>query len=264
MRYDEFRDQLQEALYQVRLAARNFSRPLETVDVASTERRWQVYLWQTGQPGAEPFQISARIAFDWSPVDSARAYTTEEDLLIDLVGKKEIPAKTENRWMRVDFVLQAALPYGSTTPLPDPHTLGSWTYAVGEKMDRLFTEVRERKGRIVSISGGREDVKIEVRCNSAGALSLDALSLSAFRIVRLPRVWDDPARRQTEKGIGNQLVHLARIFEQALEEWTRAVGELGRWIRYAPPPPEMDEMECGLGEEGEFEDGDEEGPETIH
>ena len=115
MRYDEFRDQLQEALYQVRLAARNFSRPLETVDVASTERRWQVYLWQTGQPGAEPFQISARIAFDWSPVDSARAYTTEEDLLIDLVGKKEIPAKTENRWMRVDFVLQAALPYGSTT-----------------------------------------------------------------------------------------------------------------------------------------------------
>jgi hypothetical protein len=43
----------------------------------------------------KPFDVSAVIGFKWSPVDAARAYTSEEDLLTDLVRRRRRFPRTE-------------------------------------------------------------------------------------------------------------------------------------------------------------------------
>ncbi len=52
--------------------------------------------------------------------------------------------KTQRRWTRVDLERYASLPYGSTTPIPEPKVFSSWTGSVGEKLDKLLTDVNER------------------------------------------------------------------------------------------------------------------------
>lgn len=89
MRYNEFRDQLQDALRQAGLLFRHLDRPIEIIDLGSTDRRWKLYVWRSGPQSPEPFHVSAKIAFDWSPVNAARAHTCEEDLLTELLGRKE-------------------------------------------------------------------------------------------------------------------------------------------------------------------------------
>ena len=90
-------------------------------------------------------------------------------------------------------------------------------------------------------------------------LSLAGISVSAFQLVRVPRIWDDPGRREAEKGNSAELSRLARRFKEALDGWVSSVAELGNWIRYSPPPPEAKRLEPW------FEDDEEEdGPETIH
>ena len=258
MRYHEFRDQFQDALREVGLPVQRFN-PIETIDLASTGRRWKVYVLGSAPPRVEPFHVSAKIAFNWSPFDAARVYTCEEDLLTELLGRKQHRSNTAQRFTRVDLGLHASLPYGSTTPLPDPQVFGSWTGSVGDKLDKLLTEFRERQGRLTAVLGGREEVDIEARCNAGGVLSLMGVSVAGFRLVRVPRLWDDPDRRKAEKGAAVELARLAERFKNAMDEWTRSITELASWIRYAPPPPEAKRVEPW------FEDQEEDrGPGTIH
>lgn len=171
MRYDEFRDQFQDALREAGLFG-YIHRPLETIDLINTSRRWEVSFWQPAPQSAAPFHVSARIAFDWDPVNAARAYTCEEDLIMELFGRRQGQRKTEPRWARVDLKLYADLPYGSTTPMPDPQVFGSWTGSIGEKLDEVLTEVKERQQRVVAVLGGRGEVEVETRSNHEGILAL--------------------------------------------------------------------------------------------
>ena len=66
---------------------------------------------------------------------------------------------------------------------------------------------------------------------------------------------------QAEKGIGEEFARLAGRFKDALDEWTRSVAELARWIRYLPPLPEAKRVEPRFEDDEEDEGG---GPETIH
>src|SRR2546430_9167087 len=75
MRYAEFRDQLEDALQDAGLFFRGVDRPVETVDLADTMRRWKVYIYRTVPRSAEPFHVSAAISFYWSPADAAPAST---------------------------------------------------------------------------------------------------------------------------------------------------------------------------------------------
>jgi hypothetical protein len=77
--------------------------------------------------------------------------------------------------------------------------------------------------------------------------------------VQIPRVWDDPQRRDREKDISEELAGLAHRFRDASDEWTKDVGDLAAWIRYSPPPTDARPMEPWFEEENE--DG---GPESIH
>ncbi len=258
MHYDEFRDQLQDALHSEGLLT-GIERASETVDIESMDRNWQVYVWRGERKSTEPFNVSAEIAFRWSSINAARGHTCEEDVLTEMLGRRLRIPKTQRRWVRVDLKLHASLPYGSTARITDSQVLNSWTAAAGEKLNKLLTDFQERQGRIIAVMGGSEGVKFEVQCKTQEELSLAGAWVSAFQLVRVPRVWDDPDRRDAEKGNSKELARLARRFKMALEEWISSVVELGNWIRYSPPPPEAKPLEPWF--EDEEENG---GPETIH
>ncbi len=107
--------------------------------------------------------------------------------------------------------------------------------------------------------GGRGDIRIKIQCTAQGELSLAGISVRGFQLVRVPRVWDDPDRRDAEKGNAKELARLALRFKQALEECSSSIAELGNWIRYSPPPPEAKPLEPWIDDEEE-----DAGPETIH
>src|SRR5262245_39987016 len=255
MRYEEFRDRLQNAL---RHAGLFFEQPDEQIGLASGRRDWNVYI-RSIAPDPEPFHIATRIAMEWSAANTARAYTCEEDLLTELLGRKQRYPKTQQRWTRVDLKLYAALPYGSATPMPDSEIFGGWITSMGGKLDPLLVEIKERNGQIVAIIGGREDVTLEARTSADGILLLKSIAVSGFRIVRIPRVWDDPARQRTERDVDQELALLAERWSSAMKEWARSVADLARWIRYSPPLPGT--RPTGPWFEDEEEDDE---PETIH
>jgi hypothetical protein len=142
--------------------------------------------------------------------------------------------------------------------MPDLQILGPWTSSTGEKLDKILIEVKEHAGQIVAVVGGREDIGIESRCNAEGILLLRSIAVSGFRIVRIPRIWDDPARRGAGKNISAELAELARCFRRAIEEWSQSIADLARWVRYSPPPPGTKPIEPW------FEDEDDDDEPTIH
>src|SRR6516165_1509907 len=158
MRYDEFRDRFQDAFSVVGLFSPYTERPTETIDLADANRRWKMYIRQISLRKSEPFQVSGRIAFNWDPFNAARGYTCEEDLLTELFGSKQRPMRTQKRWTRVDLALYANLPYGSPTPIPDVQILAAWTSAIHQKLGAMISEVTERAGQIVAITGGVNEV----------------------------------------------------------------------------------------------------------
>lgn len=262
MRYAEFRDQLEDALRQEGIFFTGADRCVEKIELADTVRSWKAYVSRGGPGSTEPFHVSAVIEFKWSPVDAARAYTSEEDLLTELVGRSRRSPRTEPRWTRVDLSLRASLPYGSTTAIPEASVFGAWTAAVVEKADVAFTEVKERDGRILTVHGGHDDLELHARCSSDGVVSLTAVAISAFRIVRMARALDSPERRAAEGDSHRELNRLARTFRAAIDDWTQSIAALATWIRYSPPPPGV--KPAGPSFDDQSEDDDEGGPEILH
>ena len=260
MRYPEFRDRLERALQDAGLFAFGFHRT-ETIDLANTSRHWKFYVMSGAPQKAEPFHISAEIGFDWSPFNEARAYTCEEDLLTELIGRGKGATKTARRWNRVNLSLHANLPYGSTTLMPDPQLFGPWHSAIVDKIDAALTDVKEKNGRITAILGVHGDLEVEGRLQPDGVVFLKALAISGFRMVRIPRVWDNPERREAERDPGVELGRLARTFRATFDEWTKSVSELATWIRYSPPSSEAKALEPWFDDN--WEDGEDGGPETI-
>ena len=65
-----------------------------------------------------------------------------------------------------------------------------------EKIDEALSEVEEKNGRIMAILGAHGDVEVEGRWQPDGVVFLKALAISGLRMSRLPRVWDNPERRE--------------------------------------------------------------------
>ena len=172
MHYDEFRDQLKDALQDAGLFLHRIGNPIETIELSGAARRWKLGLLRSSPRNTEPFDVTAQIAFQWDPFDNARSYTCEEDLLTELLGRKKSGLKTVQRFARVDLDLRAGLPYGSTATIPDPKLFGAWTESVSLKLDKLFAERRERAGRLTAILGYLGEVRIDTRCGAGGVLSL--------------------------------------------------------------------------------------------
>ena len=172
MRYAEFRYRFEDALQQVGLFIHDVDR-VETIDLADTSRRWKVHIIRPAPRSAEPFQVSAEIGFDWTPVDAARAYTCEEDLLIQLIGRRRRPTRTERRWTRVDLSLRANLPYGSTTSMPEPHVFGAWGASIVEKAHATLSEIEEVASEAASGVRSAEEAAIWAMDRMRPALDQD-------------------------------------------------------------------------------------------
>lgn len=262
MRYAEFRDRLEAALHAEGLFFPGADRRVETIDLADTVRSWKVNVYRAAPDDTKPFDVSAVIGFEWSPVDAARAYTSEEDLVTELVGRRRRSPRTERRWMRVDLSLHANLPFGSTTSIPEPSVFCAWTAAVVEQADAVFTDVEERDGRIVAVRGGHGDLELQARCNPDGMVSLSAVAIAGFRMVPVPRVWDSPERRAAEADSRGALSRLARTFKAALDEWKESISALATWLRYSPPLAGAKPVEPWFDDQSE--DDDDGGPDTLH
>lgn len=250
MRYDEFRDRWEAALRTARLLSHN-DRPEDMIDLTRMERRWRV---RPLPRSAEPFNVGATISFRWDPFDSARSYTCEEDLLTELFGRSRIRRSTQRRLLRVDITFRAALPYGSTTPLPAPDVWTPWLASVEEKLDTALKGRRRRKDAGIAWRG---DLELTGRSTPDGAFSFDGMSVPAYEMLVVPRIWDDPRRREREASPRKQIDGLAERFHGALDAWTAGVGELVRWLRYAPARSRRRSSEP-------FPDDGGAGPETMH
>ena len=160
--------------------------------------------------------------------------------------------------MRVDIALRAALPYGSTTPIPAPDVWLPWVASMEEKLDDALTIKRRRKD---AIDGWRGDLEIEGCTSPDGAFSLHGMSVAAFEMIVVPRIWDDPKRRAREASADARIEGLAKRFRGAVDAWTASVGELERWLRYAPGPRRPSSRR---GRREPFPDDGSAGPETTH
>jgi hypothetical protein len=134
--------------------------------------------------------------------------------------------------------------------------------AVRRHADTAFTDINQKQGRIVAVLGGHTDLDVQAQCKSGGILSLNGVSIEGFRIVHVPRVWDDPMRREAERSASGELVRVAHTFSAALDDWTKQVSELAAWIRYSPPSATATPVAPMF--DGEDEGDDDGGPETTH
>ena len=146
--------------------------------------------------------------------------------------------------------------------MPEPHVFGAWTVAVVHTADAVFTDIEEKNGRIVAVLGGHGDLDVRTHVGADGLVSLTAVAISGFRLVRVPRVWDSPERREAEGDSRDELSRLARRFKTAFDEWTKRISELATWIRYSPPPPGAKPVEPWFDDQSN--DDDDGGPETTH
>jgi hypothetical protein len=262
MRYHEFRDLLQITLQNSGLSGQHIGDPIETVDLNDMGRRCKIYISGSATADTEPFYVAAKISFNWNPLETARSYTREEDLLTELLDRTKHPSQTKPRHIRIDLVLSATLPHGSTTAVPEPRTFGSWANLLRDKLDKVFTESKWRRGQLVSVKGFLEQIHVDSKLDSAGRLAIEGLSIAGFRMIRVPRVWDDPDRRESEKGAEAEISRLVQNFKYSLEEWNSGICELTRWIRCTPSTDVKKQTSRPLREQRQKKGGN--GSDTIH
>jgi hypothetical protein len=225
MRYDEFRDAFLRSLREAGLHS-HIGRPTETVDLTTTTRRWEIPLGDSLPQRSEPFLASAMVSFKWDPFESARTYTTEEDLVTELLGRDEDPPETMPRHLRTDIVLRATLPYDSQVPMPARQTWRSWSLRVDDALAPFLpTDVAQHEGGIVIVMGWRGRVQVESSCSDTGEHSLDAVSLPSWQAVVPPRI-RDAVDEEPEGDIDRQLRKLAKRYRNAYDAWMECVIEL--------------------------------------
>ncbi len=223
MNYDMFRTLWHEALENARLVNR-FSRPIETVELDGMSRTYKIIVGLSDAQETRPFYVTATLRWRWDAALSARSATTEEDLLVEILGQDGSYQVTEQPWLRVDVTLNATLPMGSPRPMPGVDAWRQWKAAVGARLFPLlpinytYGEHLFPDGEWPRVVSAREEPEVRLRCDSDGRLRLAGAYLSAWQGVDLPRQWDDPDR-EPDDGPEQALAHFASRVRQALQEW---------------------------------------------
>ena len=201
--------------------------PSETLDLRQMSRAYNLYVSLGGGHGARPFYTTAELEWNWSATLSARSATTEEDLLIEVLGQDGYDLVTERPWIRVDVTLNGTLPWDSPLPMPDAPTWRRW---VGEVTNRLApilpirNEEDEYGVRALSWCGEPE---ARARCGYDGRLHLRGVYLSAWQGIDLPRQWDNPDR-ELDDWPEEDLADFANRVNWALQAWESCLKHLSR------------------------------------
>jgi hypothetical protein len=232
LRYDQFKEVWTVELRKSGLRTLGIE-PNETLDLRSMGRTYEVFVEPAGHQDAEPFFVSASLSWTWGPVQAARTYTTEEDLLRQLLGDEEQDqANTERPWLRVDIALKASLMYGKGIPLPPRQIWTSWAREVAGRLERIEPllpdeVVEESPGGALAITAWKGDPSLDVECTAEGELKLNSVEQAAWQAINLPRVWSDQDREPDEDP-GAQLAAMFKRVRSALNAWMESLDHLAR------------------------------------
>jgi hypothetical protein len=234
--YDEFKRTFLDALRDSGLPTIGPPPNEEILNLRSTARTVTAYVEPLDRDIGRPFHVSATVSFRWSALQAARTGTSEEDLVAELLGEDARDEETERPWLRVDIKLRAGLEWGKGIPMPSPATWTKWSReALGrlEKIERLVSDevVRETHDGFHSVLAWQGDPEVKATCNALGELRLEAISVSAFQGIDLPRKWSD-SERESDEHPHAQLRAMFERLKAALHAW----GEVMDLVR-APLPP---------------------------
>ena len=223
MDYEQFRTRFLEALDAAGLM-RALPWPVEAVSLDSMSRTYRIIVRRTAQQ-ARPFYVSATLSWEWDAALAARSATTEEDLLIELLGRDGYYLVTEQPWLRVDVTLTASLPMDSPIPMPEADTWRRWSAEVNARLSPLLpiesadSEYPMDDDYGLRVLSSRSEPTAQLSCDpDTGRLYLTCVELSAWQGIDLPRQWDNPDR-EPDPPPGAQLADFAERVYHALQEW---------------------------------------------
>ena len=228
MNYDQFRTIWHEALDEAGLLP--FPPwPSEAVDLRWMSRTYSIHVSLRSVHRAGPFGINAGLSWKWSAALAARSATTEEDLLMELLGRDGYYLVTEQPWLRVDLTLRATLPLDSPLPMPGADAWRRWAAEVAARLPPLLpidcadTEDPFEDGPGLRVLSARDEPEARLRCDPDGRMYLTGVYLSAWQGIDLPRQWDN-SDREPDDWPNDDLADFAARVRRALQEWEECLG----------------------------------------
>lgn len=231
MNYDEFRKAWGRALRESGLPLLSAREGDATLDLRSMDRTFTTYVEPLGGQEAEPFHVAATLSWRWDSLLTARTATTEEDMLVELLGREDSRAvETERPWLRVDVTLHASLPYGKPIAMPAPSVWAKWAREAHGRLNEIEPlvpeeDVREGTDGRLEILAWQGEPIAKVACGPDGDLKLESVEISAWQAVELPRRWDD-SDREPDEHPARQLDEMFNRIRAALHAWMQAVDHL--------------------------------------
>jgi len=225
MHYEEFKGQFLQALDSSSLRLMT-PEPTETLDIHTTDRTFKVYVEPPDARLGDRFYVTAKMWWRWDVTLTARSATTEEDLLVELLGREHDNINTEQPWLRVDVSLRVGvLPNADVFVLPEPKIWSRWVRTVNERLggpDRLVSGEVSNKGLFMSWRGQPEVI---AKGNDLGHPVVSSISVSAFELIKLTRQWDDPDREPDDDPMAQVEAMFGRL-ERALKVWRESLVHL--------------------------------------
>lgn len=203
----------------------------QKLDLGSMDRTFKLLVEPpVGQQLAGPFHVTSTVSWLWKAVHAARAATTEEDFLAEVLGEADgHHIESERPYLRIDLDLHASVMFGKSLPVPAAKTWAMWSKEAMtrlENVEPLITEgARETPNGRLAILAWQSDPKIELVCKPGGELGLNAVSVHAFQLLELPRRWDDP-EREADDHPHEQLTAMFRRLKAAMYAWGEVMDHL--------------------------------------
>ena len=202
-------------------------RPTETIDVRGMSRKYSMIVLAHELRRARPFHVAAQLSWRWDALQSARTATTEEDLLIELLGQDAYDLVTQRPWLRVDVTLSATLPVDTPLPMPDAGSWQRWAREIEHRLAPLLpAELPDMQGGQGSdLLFWRSNPVARLQCGPDGQLYLTGVELPSWQGIELPRQWDNPDRPR-DRGTEAQLASLCAWLRASLQVWEDCLQHL--------------------------------------
>jgi len=193
MNYQVFRDLWHNTLREAHLQIPYPVGPTEKIDLRNMSRSYELIIYDSSQPKSEPFHLTATIEWDWDATLSARYATTEEDMLMQIFGDFGIHTEdTVPPILRIDVRLSAGVAYGTVYPMPGIVQWQRWVRQVSDELQLILPTGYDEEGGICAYS---DPIQASVKLLEDGRLNLEGLTFKAWQAIKLPRLWDDPDKR---------------------------------------------------------------------
>ena len=203
----------------------------ERLDLHDLERTYEVFVEPADGQLAEPFHVGATLLWEWTAFNEARSATSEEEMLMAILGRDHgAVIGTERPWLQVFVTLQGVLSMGQSMPMPPQSALHAWAQEVVGRLGRteplLPGEAVEEINDGDPLMGWPGTPQVRAGCAQDGVLMLERVELLVWETVDLPRIWEDPERR--DDGPEEQLQALFARVRRAFHLWTETLDHLVR------------------------------------